>query len=119
MGRLGTGLDITMHLKVFDWKLDYLLDPYTLQIRMKLIIHLYSSLKVVKRYIIISYSWKQQNIVKILAQQLRKNKNRYKVWLDLDHMAGDTVTVMSNQSKTQRGFLCVYPKHRSNHIIVY
>ena len=49
MGRLGPGLDIPIHLKVFDWRLDYLLDPYTLLICMQLIIHLSSLLQVVKR----------------------------------------------------------------------
>ena len=49
MGRLGPGLDIPMYLKVFDWRLDYLLDPYNPLICMQLIIHLSSLLQVVKR----------------------------------------------------------------------
>ena len=49
MGRLGPGLYNNMHLKVFDWRLYYLLDPGTLQICMQFIIHLSSLLQVVKR----------------------------------------------------------------------
>ena len=49
MGRLGPGLYITMHLKVFDWRLYYLLDTDNIWICMQLIIHLSSLLQVVKR----------------------------------------------------------------------
>jgi len=67
-----------------------------------------------EKYVMISYSWAQKETVRQFAEEVKKRG--FRIWLDVDMMAGDTVEAMAEAVENASAvIMCVSKAYKESH----